>query len=341
MLKKSSENTEKLTNSMFELETHRNKLLSHQVNYQSSLSRLRFIENDDWYPTFENIGKIEGINSNEISANKSSEIQNNVDKKEIKLKFKPYASCELKNGNIVVTDFENHRAVLFDNNFKVLNEVSSAGDFNFKYPAGICTDYDEVFLCDQYNNRVIVFDLDLENVKKVIAEDLHNPIDVRCHSGKMYILNNASKQIKVFNVDGSFEKDVHLVDNENSPIVNPRSFDIFGDFIGINDNFQSIFISSLKDFKLMQKIETEKDMKFMGMYLHNGYLNVHEMKLLKNESIHYLNSYENLDSGYGCEWTKISKREFQRGSLTRSYSLTKIGDLIASCLFESKSIVLV
>lgn len=344
LINESSRDNDFLRKQMYKLEAHLKKLESLKDDHKLSIDKLKFNENLNWLPDYSHIGFVEGIHE---SDNPTFEDFSTGDRifKQISLKFKPYAFCELKNGHLAISAFEKNKLVVLNDEYKIIREIKEVNGLAFKYPSGICVDNENnVYLCDQYNHRVIVFDNLINSAKLIISENLENPLAVYFFSNNLYVLDNSSKTIKIFDKSGNYLNWLSLRNQDGQQLVDPRFHAINSDSIIVNDNYSTIYVYD-ELHSLRQTIQATSNTRIMAFKLIDNFLYTHEIYVDNQKTItNYLVCYERRDSSifseYEHEWEKLNKYEFMPGTLARSYSMSKIGNHLALCLYEHKNIIL-
>lgn len=381
LLNKNETNLEKLRKNMYVCENHLKRVNKLYTNFNKTMDNLEFKVNENWLPKVDDIGKIEGLIDGKniideleqmLSEDEDNKIRLKFNQKsdinEINLNFKPYAACELKNGYIAVTNFDKHKLVIFTNEtYESIKEITGADNITFRYPSGICTNdsRDYVYLCDQYNHRVIVFDATIDNLLNIIKENFTNPLDACYNRNYLYILDSGNKQIKCFTQDGELCTQYTLNDRNQRLLNSPRHQAVRDDEIAVTDNFDRIYfyVKSSELQNNFQIINADIDSRFMSIYYLDDFMFVHEVKTSNDVITNYFLCYEKDDSASSTasssmgvssvftdhtitnalQWKQTNKREIDtlKNVLTRSYNMSKIGDKLALCMYERKQIILI
>ena len=86
--------------------------------------------------------------------------------------------------------------------------VSKEGEFNL--PSGVTLYDNQLYVCDCYNHRIQVFDLDLNFIRSIGSRDkgrgeFSDPLDVKFDSaGNMYVADYINKRVQVMDINGRF-----------------------------------------------------------------------------------------------------------------------------------------
>lgn len=122
----------------------------------------------------------------------------------------PRGICFTPIGDILVTDFENHRVIKLDGNLNVIKMIKGReGDHEiheFNRPSGLCCDdYGRVVIADSKNQRVLVYNTDFEfqwvlDVRRTLSElsnEKDRPSDVAIlPDGRVVVLFETSPDTK-------------------------------------------------------------------------------------------------------------------------------------------------
>lgn len=109
-------------------------------------------------------------------------------------------------GNIYISDGDNHRIEVFSNNGKLLKYWGKrgTGEGEFDSPRGVLVDNDGfIYLADQDNNRVQIFDKNGKYIRQFGNDNLVIPYGLVMDNHKnIYITCPGSHQIKKFDYEG-------------------------------------------------------------------------------------------------------------------------------------------
>jgi tripartite motif-containing protein 2/3/tripartite motif-containing protein 71 len=142
--------------------------------------------------------------------------------------------------NLYVTDDQSHQLIKLKSTGSVIKVVGQLGKGNteFNFPNGLRVNKnDELYVCDSYNNRVQVFDLDL-NFKRSFGKkgtgrgQFNFPADVNFDSaGNIYVTDNSNHRIQVFSSHS--ERHIHTIQGDET--FKPVSLFIHGNHMYVTD----------------------------------------------------------------------------------------------------------
>ena len=121
--------------------------------------------------------------------------------------YRPLCVAELKNGNIIVTDSYNQATTgsgiaIFSKEGKFIKKIISFGKDSsdgFNAPTGVAVDDEgNVFISDTGNNRVVVFDKDLNFVKQIGNGVLSSPTGIAVDNKYIYVSDFGNNRIAIF-----------------------------------------------------------------------------------------------------------------------------------------------
>jgi hypothetical protein len=366
VLEKNDTNLEKLKKNMHASEYNLKKLKKAHLSYSKAIGSLVFKPNLNWLPKPEDVGlvgeffdtkksiqELEDLLDREEDNKIRQKFKQKTEISEIDLKFKPYAMVELKNGDLAVTAFDKHKLVVLKcDSYKHVKEITGANNIPLRYPSGVCVDEhkDHVYLCDQYNNRIIIFDSTVDSLVHIIKEDLINPIDITFNSNCLYVLDYGNKVVKCFDVNGRVNKQFGLFDRQNEILSTPRHQAVSNEELAVTDNFEKIYIYDKTTSRLVKVIDADFDARFMSVLYTDDYLFLHEI-VTKDEIIvnnfKCFEKFETLDVSNASTTKIFWKESYQReldslkDSVSRSYNMVKVGDRFGVCLHEKKKIILI
>ena len=112
-------------------------------------------------------------------------------------------------------------------------------DNELHFPMGVATRGQEVYVCDQKNGRVQVFNLDLKFVRtlKPVGKDhFKDPSDVTFDSqGRMYVAEYGSSGVVVMTTGGKQLQVIDLQMGGQNGRVKPQSIHVVGDYLYVSD----------------------------------------------------------------------------------------------------------
>lgn len=121
-------------------------------------------------------------------------------------------------------------------------------DLHLTKPMGVCTFNNQVIVCDNKENKLVVFDMDLNFVKEIKTfapknEALCEPTGITVFEDKLYVLDAGNNQVVILNSEFEMEETVDLEFLENFP-GGARYIDIAVDKEGIiylsNNDFKNV-----------------------------------------------------------------------------------------------------
>ncbi|UCE05752.1 MAG: NHL repeat-containing protein [bacterium] len=114
---------------------------------------------------------------------------------------KPTSIARLSNGDYVIGDEGLHCIHIFDKKGNWKNSVGYFGSGNeqFNQPADICAnEKDNIFVVDTGNNRIQVWDKELNFITEFGKNELDHPVAVATNKEKVYVLNNGMNQVEIY-----------------------------------------------------------------------------------------------------------------------------------------------
>ena len=126
----------------------------------------------------------------------------------------PYGVAVSNEGDILVSDIDNHRIQKFTDKGRFLAAVGTKGNghLEFHFPAGIAINpsNDNVYIADCWNNRIQVLNSDL-TFSSTFGKSgsgkgqFNNPRGVACDStGRVYVADRDNHRIQIFTMEGEF-----------------------------------------------------------------------------------------------------------------------------------------
>ena len=122
-----------------------------------------------------------------------------------------------RTNNIIVSDSGNDRIQIFSSEGKFLRAL-----YGFNEPRGISVNRaGYIFVADRGNERIVVLDCHGNPANKIDCgrHKLHSPIDVQVsHSQEeIYVINEKSRSISVFSIEGEFQEKICLYKRGDAP----------------------------------------------------------------------------------------------------------------------------
>ena len=144
--------------------------------------------------------------------------------------------------NIYVSS--SHKLQKFDSRgtlLKWVGQEKGSGDKEFNDPRGVTLHvYDShVYVCDRHNNRIQVFDLELNPIKSISSHDkgvceFYSPFDVKFDSaGNMYIAEHSNDRVQVIDTSGHFKKAIGQ--KGRGKLNSPSALHILGKYVYVSD----------------------------------------------------------------------------------------------------------
>jgi len=168
-------------------------------------------------------------------------------------------------GNIYITDTENNRIQVLKPNGEAGIEFGYKGNMpgNFIFPKGIAVDSKNIIISDTLNARVCIYDTngfyeqDIEIDEKykdimfITPEDIFYDRDMK----KIYILDNGSEQIKIFNENYELELVFGEKGKKKNQFNNVKDIWADRDKIYVADSLNGCIKVFEKDFENMKLIK--------------------------------------------------------------------------------------
>ena len=140
---------------------------------------------------------------------KPSKVVNKTEKTET-----PWGIAFGRDGMWAVTDRYNHCVRIFDSKGKTIHTFGTNGTDKgqFSSPSGIAIDQNNhLFVTDSWNNRVQKFTISGTYLLQFGSHgsrngQLNNPLGILVHNDQVYVVENSSKRISVFQLDGQFNR---------------------------------------------------------------------------------------------------------------------------------------
>ncbi|MDZ7336580.1 MAG: hypothetical protein ONB32_15625, partial [candidate division KSB1 bacterium] len=114
---------------------------------------------------------------------------------------RPSSIAQLSNGDLVVGDAGTHRILLFTKTGQWKNSAGYFGNGRqqLNLPVDIAVDPENfIFIVDEGNNRVQVWDADLQYFAEFGKKELDHPAAVAIEGQTIYVLNNGMNQVEIY-----------------------------------------------------------------------------------------------------------------------------------------------
>jgi len=140
----------------------------------------------------------------------------------------------LINSNIVVLEGEKNRILKYNSDGKLIKTNGGFGwnSAHFDDPVDIDADLLKVYVCDKNNNRIQVFDKDLNFISSFTsgkngAVDFEYPSVCKISNpGDLFFLNSENRSVYILNVSSNQYREIINQNNSNFPFENPGYFDL-------------------------------------------------------------------------------------------------------------------
>lgn len=129
-------------------------------------------------------------------------------------RFSGVGEIVMNEGFIFATDCEKNRVVKMDMEFRILKSVGTegCGPCKFDMPNGIRMSRDnEIYVCDTHNNRIQVFDTDLNPIRIIGGCSLREPYDLDFDTlGNLYVVDSGNNRIQVLTTNGENLRNIEI-----------------------------------------------------------------------------------------------------------------------------------
>ena len=141
-------------------------------------------------------------------------------------------------GNVYITS--EHKVQKYSDTFALLkSKGNEEGEKNeeFHFPSGLTVHQNEVYVCDQLNNRVQIFDLDLKFVRSI--DELDSPSDIDFdQQGRMLVAEHGKKVLQVMTRDG---QKIQVIGRDQD--MKPDAVHVVNEYIYVSDfNRQQVIV---------------------------------------------------------------------------------------------------
>lgn len=156
--------------------------------------------------------------------------------------------CELPNGNLLVSSYNNSNITIYDKNFKLIRVVDRINGQSFNPLSAATNDIDKVYISHCQNNRIIMTDIDLNFIKysTISTNDFGDPYGICYFNSFVYVCDYRNRRIHKFN--SQLEQHVSYVID-----IDPRQIQIIGNLACIRNSRISIGFYDLKTFQFKHK----------------------------------------------------------------------------------------
>lgn len=270
---------EQLKQNIYSCQNFIKDIQNYELNLNEKLKKFSFIPNDEWYPDTSIIGR---INQNaHVCIDKIKKSKPNIINLENSLKSLSRL-YSLSDNKLIATSTDQNSIFIFDKNFNYIQLITNINNLTLKSPMSICSDsYENVYVCDFGNNRIIITDYEFINVKKIIFGNKNNvgmgfdfgqfsePIDICYHLNSLYVLDKHNSHVQVFSSNGDFKRQLVLyassskmsVESNSNKINNlllerPNRIGVNNLIVAVLDVFRKAYIYDLSNGELKQVIKS-------------------------------------------------------------------------------------
>ena len=129
----------------------------------------------------------------------------------------------------------NHKLQKFTSSGELIKCVGKEAEFDV--PRGLTLYDNQVYVCDRYNHRIQVFDLDLNFIQSIGSYgkgEFSDPFDVKFDSaGNMYVTEYINKRVQVMDINGCF---IRIFGQEGKGKLSaPSALHIIDNFVYVSD----------------------------------------------------------------------------------------------------------
>ncbi|MGK9477875.1 NHL repeat-containing protein [Melioribacter sp. OK-6-Me] len=153
-------------------------------------------------------------------------------------------------GSIYVVDISTNELLKIDSVGTIIKVVGGYGwdNYTFDFPADVHSTLLNVYVADKYNDRIQIFDKDLNYITTLStysSEPFRHPISVSVsNQGDVFLIDSDNSRLLKFTSDGQYLLEVGGILAGNSVLENPEAFSIIDNKIFVLDT-QSLFIFDL------------------------------------------------------------------------------------------------
>ncbi|KAI6650839.1 Cell surface protein [Oopsacas minuta] len=141
-------------------------------------------------------------------------------------------------GNRILISQSNHCIMNYQLDGKFISKVGTFGKGNleFNYPQGITIDEfnRDVYICDEYNNRIQILSENLHYKSQFGKDILTKPLEVKLNRDNIFILDESNPCLHIFNKDLVLQKNI-ISKGKGQQVIYPWFFFL--------DNSDNILIS--------------------------------------------------------------------------------------------------
>lgn len=140
-------------------------------------------------------------------------------------------------GKIYGTDNKRQAVRMMNMSGDVLRTIGGVGTEQFRWPNGIrCSKRGEIVVCDTMNNKLQVFDKQLNLLKVIEHSSFNVPDDLDFdQEGNFYVANQGSHTVCVFSPEGTFLRAIGSKGSRPGELDNPVSVAVHRDLLYVTD----------------------------------------------------------------------------------------------------------
>ena len=159
-------------------------------------------------------------------------------------------------GCIYVSDFGNQRIQKFTFDGQYIKSVNGKviGQNLFDFPRGLKVNNNKLYVCDSTNNRILVFDRELNYITRIGGSEGSGPgqfkwpHDIAWDSSSMlYVADKGNGRIQVFDEDGRYVREFGQWGSGHGELSRPHYIDVARDLVYVSEwdnNHVSVFDTS-------------------------------------------------------------------------------------------------
>jgi hypothetical protein len=122
--------------------------------------------------------------------------------------------CSFDNDHMFMVNQESNQILMFDRYLNVKQRIFEINNVPLNSACSVCTDStDRIFICEKFNNRVIVTDRSIKEIKCLIQDPEHIklPIYIEYFRKSVYVLNENTYSLLEYKADGKFVRKINLI----------------------------------------------------------------------------------------------------------------------------------
>ena len=153
----------------------------------------------------------------------------------------------------------NHCTLVYQLDGKFVSRIGSrgSGELQFNFPCGLSTDEfnNDIYICDENNNRIQIISENLQYKSQFGKDTLHSPDDIKLYKDNIFILDTSNPYLHRYNRDLVLQQSVVTRGGGGQQVINPWFFfiDKFGSILISDFDSNSILILN-SGFEFIHKI---------------------------------------------------------------------------------------